>query len=124
VLEPALYARLAAHAGVSALCGTRIYPLVIPQEETPVYPVLVYQRISADHIASLAGHSGLCNARVQIDCWGRSYADTRELAAVLDNAMTADDEDFSALVLSDLDDYEPETQLYRVSTDFSVWFET
>lgn len=120
-IESSLYARLTAHAGVSALVGTRIYPLLMPQ--TPVLPAITYQRISAEHIASIGGHSGLENPRIQIDIWALSYNTSKALAAQVRAALTESMDGFAALLLTDLDDYEPETRIYRCSLDFSLWAE-
>lgn len=121
--ELLLTARLLGHAAVRAQADTRIYPLVIPQDPPPVYPGITYQRITSDHVASLQGHSGLVDARVQIDVWALSYAGAKALAREVKAAITEPGADkLGGLLLTDLDDYEPDTRLYRVSMDFSIWY--
>ena len=75
----AIYARLVAHAGTTALVGTRVYPLRLPQG--PTYPAIRYQVISAPREHAMGADTGTVHARVQVDCWATTYAGAKALAA-------------------------------------------
>ena len=60
-----LKAKLAAEAGVTALVGTRIYPVVIPQE--PTYPCVAYStQIANATVMKEAGMIDLCTIQFSI----------------------------------------------------------
>lgn len=97
--------------------GSRVYPLVAP--DSPVKPYLVYQRIFGNSENLMRGQAGIINTRFQIDC----YADTFLAARVLFNQV---DTKFSGwaiqnVSISNLDLYEQDVKLYRVTADYSVW---
>jgi len=64
-LEPAIYSYLAGVAGVTALTGTRIYPVQAPQSAT--LPYVVFHRISERRFPHLTASSGMVRTRVQVD---------------------------------------------------------
>lgn len=76
----ALRAVLTADSGVSALCGTRIYPDQLPQG--CAFAAIRYSVISDRSDQHQGGGSALAEASVQIDC----YAQTRLAANALGNA--------------------------------------
>lgn len=119
-----VFARLIAAGGVTALVGaspSRIYPGLMPQAAAT--PACVYSVVSEQNQNSLAGWtSGLKNSRFQLDCYARTYAEADTLAAavaaVLDSVAT---KTFSSLQVSRRDLYEDDTELHRVSLEFSIW---
>ena len=117
-VEPKIYTLLSGDALIAALVATRIYPVILPQDVT--LPAISYSRVSGGQVNSFDGYSDLENPRIQIDVWGETYASVQALAAlvhtVMDGATT-----FGALLESDMDFYEDDTLIYRVSMDFSVW---
>lgn len=118
MIEATIYATLKNDAGVTALVSSRIYPVVMP--EGTALPAVVYQRISTNPVASLDGDSGLDLVRMQISSWGKSYSSAKVLAAAVRTSLVG----ANALKLrteSEQDDYDPETRLHRVISDFIVW---
>lgn len=95
----------------------KVYALVLPDDAT--MPAITYQRISNVPVDDLSGHSGLDHVRMQVDCWAETYAAAKELAKEVRAIMTA--AGFKALLATDRDDYEPDTQRYRASSDYLVW---
>lgn len=61
---------LRGHASVSALVGTRVF-FGIPA--TPTFPLVVVQRVGG---ADDPSEAAIDQAVIQIDCWGRLYADS------------------------------------------------
>ena len=80
-VEEALYARLAADAGVVHLASTRIYPLVIPQDAD--LPALAYQRITYSPVREHAGVSDWAAGRFQLTCTAATYAAAVGLATAV-----------------------------------------
>lgn len=71
------YTALAANAGVAALVGTRIYPMMRARGE--VLPALVYTVISATPIATL-NNSGYADDIFSVSCDDLTYAGAQTLA--------------------------------------------
>lgn len=112
-----------------AVGGTRIYPLIRPQGTA--LPAITYQRISRARYDPLDVPGTLADARLQIDCWAASYAAVKDLAAdvckVL-NGYTESGTPRPALrairaLPDDRDDYEAEPPVWRVSSDYSTFWE-
>lgn len=120
MLESKLYTALSGSTKitVTSSVSTRIYPLIVPQESA--MPAITYARVSGGQQNDLTGYSGLENPRIQIDCWATSYKEIKTIAenvhAVLYAATT-----FKAILVSDMDFYESDVELYRESMDFKIW---
>lgn len=118
-----LFQALTNDLGVAALVGTRVYPLMLPQQAT--LPAIRYQRISN---SPQEGTSTLRESRWQIDGWATTYLAVQTLAAAIKAAI----EDYSdtdqtpsirwSRIVGESDDYDPETKTYNVS--FDVIFNT
>jgi len=113
-----LYSRLTTDSGVSGIVSTRVYPVQLPQ--TPTLPAISYGRISN---TEQAGTTALRETRYQIDCWAASYSGAQSLAMAV-KAATEEWTDTDQTpgvkmtrVISEIDDYEAETELFRVSID-------
>lgn len=117
-VEPKIYTLLSSDPSIAAIVSTRVYPVWLPQDVT--LPAICYSRVSGGQVNSLTGYSGLENPRIQIDVWGEAYSTVQTLAALVHAAMDGATT-FGALLESDLDFYEDDTLIYRVSMDFSVW---
>ena len=128
----AIYARLQAVAGVTALVGTRVYPLRLPQG--PTYPAIRYQKIDAPRTHLMTWDPGEVHARVQVDSYAKTYDGAQALAAQVRGALSRwggaaggvtvehvflDDE-------RDIDEPEPlhdgESGIYRVMQDYIVHY--
>lgn len=129
-IEAALVAELKAHAGLAALIGTRIYPLKLPQSAT--FPAVTYQRISGPRVSCMGGDS-LAHPRFQFDCWATGYLDALDVAAQVRAALQRTSGTIGSgsntasgvaiYLINEIDDYEPDTEYYRVTLDFIVWHE-
>lgn len=123
-IEEGLYDYLSTNVGVSAIVGTRVYPGTLPQNWTK--PAISYQRVSGVRFRNLAGPAGRATPRIQIDCWAESYSGARTLAEAVRSAMDGyaglmGTTTVGSVVLeSDIDFYEPDTDIYRVSMDFWI----
>ncbi len=113
-------ALLSANAMVASMVGDRVFPEVLPQGCD--MPAIAYSVVVDEGISSLDGYSDLDNAVVQVDCYSRSYMEGHHLADAVGSVMTRFiSVDFSSLQVSRRDLYEDDTELHRVSIDYSVW---
>jgi hypothetical protein len=109
---------LAGNVGVTAIVGTRIYPLKLPQN--PTYEAISYQRISN---TGQDGTSTLRQSRWQFNCWAATYGDGQTLATAVKAAL----EEYinllgipginMARVVNELDDWDEDSEVYRVMID-------
>lgn len=129
-MEAGIIELLLAGPAVSALVGTRVYPLSRPQGAP--YPVITVQRITGAPLYADDGEAGLINGRVQIDCYGETYPDAKTLAAAVKTTLsavadvTAGGVDFLYVLVEDERDIREtgsnqQDYPFRVSVDFDVW---
>lgn len=107
------------YAALQALASGRVYPLIGPPGA--VAPYIAWQAIAGEADYHVRGPSGLHRTRVQIDIWAATYAAAQSLADSARTAMRASTA-FSVAGEFDLpDDYDPESDTYRVSLDLVLW---
>lgn len=124
--EPAIYALLAADAGVSALVGARIYQGRLPQD--PTYPALVYQVVSEQMDTAYDGAVGPGTQRIQVDSYDDDYPGSRALDAAVKEALTGARGTYATVQIEGvfqagsryLYEEDPTLRLHRWSSDFFV----
>lgn len=116
-LEEKVYAALAGASPPATEVGLRVSPLISKQDMA--VPRIVYGRVSNSPITSLSGRSNLDQVRMQLDIYAYDFLVAKRIAGQARVAMEA--ASFKGLLVSDLDMYEAETKLYRVSMDFRCW---
>lgn len=115
MIEIDLVAHLKADATLTALIGTRIYPLTAPQNV--VKPYITYQVINENNKQCVSGGIYQKDIRFQIDCWGLSYSNVKAIKEAVINRLVG----FKASNnIYPSDSYEPETLLYRQIIDFNL----
>ncbi len=77
-IEEAVVARMGAYNELSALIGTRLYPMVIPQDAAQ--PAIAYQVISGVPERSHTGFSTLTTTRFQFTCQAETYSAAKALS--------------------------------------------
>jgi hypothetical protein len=80
MIEDGLETYLKAQPTVSAIVGTRVYPIRKPKVKSKLNPYIVYRREDTDRVFSLTGFSGLTEATIQIGCWADTYGAAKRLA--------------------------------------------
>ncbi len=140
----AVIGKLVADAGVAALAAdpaaggatnVRVYPNKAPQGVDR--PYVVCRRISGAPVLTYAGPTSLGGRRVQVDCYGDSYADADAMSLAVMAALNgfagkvgSTPIDVRGALLEDIgDDYEQpvhsdEAGIHRVSMEFLVWNDT
>lgn len=128
MIEDNVVAYLLTKTDITNIVTARIYANTLPQK--PTLPALTYNRIATERSQTLnTGRPGLAAARLQFDCWGKTYAEVKTLAekmrltlqgfsGVLSGGISAQ----AIHLFGEWDMYEPTTQEFRVVLDFEVWF--
>lgn len=124
ILEEALVDMLKNDEKISNITE-RIYPVMIPQN--PQYPLIVYQKITGYRDTVLSGPSGFAHPRIQIDSYAETYAEAKELANFVKDALYGKTYEgngvriASIIIISETDFFEPAIGCHRISMDFSIW---
>lgn len=122
-VETDLYAALVADSGISALVGTRIYPVVLPDDldpNTPAdWPAIVYSVIDTVLIGS--GNTNRCaQSRIQVDCYSPHYL--TGMKAVRD-AVVAFAKSRNYVFVEASDFWEKDSKLYHQPIDLFITHE-
>ena len=137
-IDGALLARLKAVTAVTDLVGAgsaaRIYALHLKQN--PTLEAIVFQPISAVRIHGFGTSRGTVEGRFQVDAWGNTFEEARDLAdairgdgaasasslhrfrGTLDSTVIQD-----VLLNTELAFYEDTDEDYRVMQDYTIWYE-
>lgn len=124
-IEEALFARLSTFAGLTALIGTKIFPLRAPDDFSA--PFVIYQKITGKREQSHEGDSSLVHPRIQYSCWGINYGSAKLVSRQVVKALHAFKGVVSGVdiqfveVDSEVDTFDEDTKLYRVLVDVIVW---
>lgn len=112
----------ASPSAVSALVGTRVYPVKAPQDV--VRPYVVYSLVSANPANQLDGVPSIQQYRVQIDAFVDEGQGAGAARALLKACRDELEWGNRAYCLSEnFLDFEPDTRLFRASADFSLWLD-
>lgn len=129
-IQSGLYGFLGADSGVAALVGSRIFPLVIPEQvydEATKRPCIIYSGQSVDRTKTFCETIALQRQAFGIDCYAKTYEQAHAVAtavksALLDYVGPMGDVTVSDVALEnefDLLDLEP--GLFRVALSFVIW---
>ena len=114
MIQTNLYTVLTSDASLSAKIGSRVYPLVAPQN--PVCPYIIYLRVSKKDTADINGVSSLDAGRFQIDIWAKSYKESVEIAKLVEATLSG-----KAELINQMDDYDGEVKLYRQICEYLIF---
>jgi len=125
-IKAALYAFLAADAGVIAQVADRIFPMRAPEGAT--LPLLVYHKVSDPSIHTKDGDMALSHPRFQITAWGSKYGDAEAAIKAVRLALQAyAGPTFQGIPVSEIivdtemDLGDPQSLEYGVSLDAIIW---
>lgn len=133
-VEVGLVSYLTGYAGLTALISTRVYPFMIPQGAT--MPCVTYQRIDTPRTLS-HGDSGatgtLARARIQFSSWAATLSSAMAIAEQLRAALNGKTGSIGTapnavtvraiLVDNEMQDFEPDIEMFRVISDYLIWQE-
>lgn len=126
MLETGIFAQLQADAGVGALAGDRIYPILMPQEST--LPAITYQRISTRDSYAHDGVQCLSKVRMQFDCYAETLLAAEAVAAAVRASLDGQRATWGAVSIlasfrvNEQSFYDPTVEAYRMSDDYMITF--
>lgn len=118
MIEIDLRAAMIAAPAVTALVGQRIAAGILPEGE--VRPYVTYSLVTGERIPSMTDSGLMRHARMQVNCWSPSYSEAKQIALAVQTAIEASAL-FEVVFISDQDLYDPETNLFYMVLDYSVW---
>lgn len=118
MIEVDVRAALIAAPAVTALVGQRVAAGIMP--EGTVRPYVTYALITGERIPSMTDSGLMRHARIQLDCFADSYSVAKQIALAVQTAIEASAL-FEVVFITDQDLYDPETNLFYVVLDYSVW---
>lgn len=123
-IESTIYSRLSGFAGLTALVGTRIYPMILPQGAT--YPAVTYQRIAtAPRDSCMSEDDGIVRANIQVTAWSETFTNAKaivdQVRAALQRYTVAGIQ--GIYVIAEYDLFDDEVLKYGASMDFEVVYE-
>ncbi|GIV86629.1 MAG: hypothetical protein KatS3mg054_0658 [Chloroflexus sp.] len=86
MVREAIVALLRNNPSVSALVGTRIYPLVVPPDVAK--PAIAYQVISESRGYIMTGQDGITNTRIQLTIVANSVTSADAVGRACHNALS------------------------------------
>lgn len=127
-VEGGVYQFLVNSGLVTAVVGSRIFPLRIPAKTT--LPALIYQKISGPSEHSKDGDMQLGNPRFQFTCWASTYDDAKTVIKAVRAALVGFTNGAAMggvtvaqiIVDSDNDLHDPETLEFGASLDAIIWY--
>jgi hypothetical protein len=117
-LNTKIFDALRNSTAISALTGTRIYPVMVPQDNV-TFPAVIYTKVSADGFYSLSGFSGKERARYGIDIISTDHDQARTIADAVHTAMTSSTA-FACIRVSDGDAYDADFEIFLVNQIYSI----
>lgn len=118
MIQTKLFEILSTNENVTAIVGTKIFPMRVPQGES--VPCVVYDVRLDNIVNSLDGDSGLEAYRVEVKCWAKDYLTAHGLGLEVRKAILESGE-FSCVTEAQDDEEDVETLNYCASYVFSIW---
>jgi len=118
MIEIDLRAAMIAAPAVTALVGQRIAAGILPEGE--LRPYVTYSLVTGERIPSMSDSGLMRHARMQVNCWSQSYSEAKQIALAVQSAIEASAL-FEVVFIGDQDLYDPETNLFYMVLDYSVW---
>lgn len=84
-VEQSIYSILSGNAGVTAIAGTRIRPIMVGNADG--FPAVTYQRVTTSQRYSYGGNSNKATGRWQLNCLAATYAQAKNLAEAVKAAI-------------------------------------
>lgn len=99
---------------IGSLADGNVYPYVAPAGTVPPWVVFLLPSAVAEGV--FCGQAETAST-LQIDAWASSIDEARTLRAQIRDAI----QPLQPVSLSELNDYEPDTSLYRATLEVQIW---
>jgi hypothetical protein len=84
-VEPAIFELIKSLVGVDSDSLPKAYMQKAPQNETG--PFIIMQRVDSDRYRHINGPSGIAEVSMQIDVYGQSYYEVKDIAANIESTL-------------------------------------
>lgn len=125
MIEKALFQKLSTTSAITAIVGSRIFPVFLP--EKTVLPAIVFLRVSTTGAAiSHTKSSGKLTSNFEVGCYGKDIQVAKNLAKLVRSALSGFSGTVAGIVIhraeveNEFDDYDFETGLYTVPVEVSL----
>lgn len=124
-IETAIYTAITSDSGLSAIVGTRVYQVKMPDNVT--MPAISYQTLSGTVVESFTGFSNLSSPIISLDCWAKSAGVAKDMATKLRTLFLGltgsygDTRIENVLEWSYTDLYDADTEVFHVSCSARFW---
>ncbi len=125
-IEDTLFSRLTNDSAVTAVLGSRFYPVKLPQGY--IAPACLYRRIDEVPVHAQGTSATAMSARIQFDVFAKTFAEAKNAINKIRESLDALDSTvagvriYGILYISQIDFYEDDTELFRTSADFKVMY--
>ena len=125
-VEETLYSILTGDSAVSALVGTRVYPLVVADGAS--LPAISYFRVMTQRAHAMTVPTGVTTAVFSVEGWAQTYAQMRSLGNAIRRALdgwtgTVDGLPAAMRVENEMESYFHEVKEYRVQLMVEVTYQ-
>lgn len=119
MIETVFRSALTSATSVTAIVGTRIYPLVLPTD--PTLPAIEFTFVAGLNIPTMDS-MGVQKYRVEVNCWGDTYGDAVSLRYAVVKALSGYTSCNSSIqYLMPQDDFDNDLLQYRATAEFYVF---
>jgi Protein of unknown function (DUF3168) len=120
MIESDLFTALSTPTVITALVGTRIYPVRLPPD--PTLPAIHYKFVGGSSQAT-QDTLGSQRSRAEVSCWGATYSDAVTLRAAVVAALSQTSSGSIQLIqfLQNVDFDEPDTLDFRALCEFYLY---
>jgi hypothetical protein len=122
-VNAALYSRLSAYAGLTALVATRIYPQLA--EQGSAVPRVTIHEISVTPTHAMGADPDLIRTRMQVSSWDTTYDGARTVARQVGTALSRWSDVTAGVHACWLDNevafYDEAHALHQIAQDYFVW---
>ena len=125
-VETKLFATLDAHPGLSALTGSRIYPLKAPQNAT--LPYVLYTMITAIPTPAMGDDAPVTQYIFTLESIGSTYGESKQVAAQVRDCLqryvegNGADQIRSTHLTSETDLYDDTVEYYRTEQNYDIYY--
>lgn len=119
MIEQVLFTVLSTTTGIHSLCGTRVYPVTLPEKVT--LPAIDYSFIGGSS-SGTQDTFGNQRYRVEINCWGDTYGDAATLRhAVISGLDQYRGDNIFIVFIHRVDFFDYDAFSYRATAEFYIY---
>ncbi len=124
-IETAVGARLAATSGVTDITGTRIFAEHLPEDE--ILESITFEMVGSEREHSFGGDTGNVASEFEVVSYAAKKVEAKTLAEAVHAALSRWSGTQSGITIDvsllqdSRDEYDEETRMHTVTSDFLIW---